>query len=60
MVFEGHWCGDMPPAAVVLVLVSNKTITFMQTSYHSYTNAQNVNRFSHSSPITAANSSLSK
>ena len=38
MIFEGQWYGDMPPAAVVLDLVSDKTISFKPKSYHIYTN----------------------
>ena len=40
-----HWCRNPPPAAVVLVLVlvSNRTISFTQlSSYHSYTNTLNL------------------
>ena len=38
--FLGQWYGNAPPAAVVLVLVSvsDRTISFTHLSYHSYTN----------------------
>ncbi len=39
--FLGHWSGNLPPAAVVLVfvLVSDRTISFTKlSSYHSYAN----------------------
>ena len=38
MIFYAQWCGNVPPAAVVLVLVSDRTIKLMQLFYYIYTN----------------------
>jgi len=43
--FRGKWCGNAPPAALVLVFDSDKTISFMHRSCYSYTNTYIIRRY---------------